>query len=354
MAGTTTHAFVRIEADIKKDKIKNVVLLHGQEQFLVEWARDRLIDVFVNDAVRALDLTAYEEDQWTAQQVIENCETMPLFSARKVVLIDGLANVFKQAGKGCVSKDDADQLAAYLNDLPPSLLLIITAREEEEDRRNKSHTGLYKAIEANGTVYDFTALGRSDLIKFVRKRFRSAGKDVPSELIDRLLDQSGYDNKDIAYSLFDLENDIRKIVFHAGMAEVTAEDIDLCLSETLEQGIFKLLDAVSANRKGDALLQLHQLLAGGVKPMRIQSMLAGQLEIMLCGLEMQQEGAGLGLIQKQLRVNEYRLKKAMRAAGRYTVDDLRRILSGAYAVEGEIKSGRLSMEMALEVFIAEI
>ena len=41
MAGTTTHAFVRIEADIKKDKVKNVVLLHGQEQFLVQWAKDR-------------------------------------------------------------------------------------------------------------------------------------------------------------------------------------------------------------------------------------------------------------------------------------------------------------------------
>ena len=32
MADMTTHAFVRIEADIKKDKIAHVVLLHGQEQ----------------------------------------------------------------------------------------------------------------------------------------------------------------------------------------------------------------------------------------------------------------------------------------------------------------------------------
>ena len=354
MAGTTTHAFVRIEADIKKEKVKNVVLLHGQEQFLVQWAKDRLIDVFVNDAVRTLDLTVFEEDQWTAAQVIEACETMPLFSARKVVVINGLANVWKQTGKGCVSKSDADELTAYLADLPSSLLLIITTMESEDDRRDKSRTALYKAIAASGTVYDFTALTRGDLVKFARKRFRSAGKDVPAHLIERLIDQSGYDNKDIAYSLFDLENDIRKIVFHAGLADVTAEDIDLCLSDTLEQGIFKLLDAVSANRKQDALLMLHQLLAGGVKPMRIQNMLAGQLEIMLCGLEMQTEGYALAQIQKRLGVNEYRLKKAMRQAGRYSVEDLRRIFCGAYAVEGDIKSGRLSMEMALEMFIAEM
>ena len=354
MAETTTHAFVRIEADIKKDKIANVVLLHGQEQFLVQWARDRLTDVYTNEAVRTLDLTVFEEDQWTASQVIEACETMPLFSARKVVVINGLANVWKASGKGCVSKEDADKLASYLTDLPASLLLIITTQETEDDRKDRSRTALFKAIAASGTVYEFTPLGRSDLAKFVRKRFHTAGKQVHPQLVEKLIEQSGYNNKDIAYSLFDLENDIRKIVFHAGLNEVTPEDIDLCLSGTLEQGVFKLLDAVAANRKGDALSLLHQLIVGGMKPMRIQSMLAGQLEIMLCGMEMRAEGAGMEAIQKRLRVNEYRLKKAMRAAGRYEVDDLRRFLCSAYAIEGDIKSGRLSMEMALEMFIAEM
>ena len=49
-----------------------------------------------------------------------------------------------------------------------------------------------------------------------------------------------------------------------------------------------------------------------------------------------------------------RKKKAMQAAGRYEVEDLRRILCSAYAIENDIKSGRLSMEMALEMFIAEM
>ncbi|MCR5134521.1 MAG: DNA polymerase III subunit delta [Clostridiales bacterium] len=354
MAETMTHAFVKIEADIKKNKIGNVVLLHGQEQFLVEWARDRLVGVYVNEAVRTLDLTVFEEDQWTAAQVIEACETIPLFSARKTVVINGLANVWKASGKGCVPKEEADRLAAYLKDLPDTLLLIITTRETEEDRREKKRTALYKAIAENGTVYDFAALGRSDLSKFIRKRFRTAGKEIHGSLVDRLIEQSGYNNKDIAYSLFDLENDVRKIIFHAGLGEITQEDIDLCLSGTLEQGVFKLLDAVSANRKGDALSLLHQLIVGGMKPLRIQSMIAGQLEIMLLGLELRAEGCGMDEIQRRLRVNDYRLKKAMRAAGRYEIDELKRILCSAYAVESEIKSGRLSMEMALEVFIAEI
>lgn len=354
MTDTTTHAFVKIEADIKRNKIGNLVLLHGQEQFLVEWARDRLIGVYTNEAVRTLDLTVFEEDQWTAAQVIEACETMPLFSARKAVVINGLANVWKASGKGCVPKEEADRLVAYLTDLPETLLLIITTQETEDDRKNRQLTALRKAIQANGTVYEFTPLSRSDLSKFVRKRFRTAGKDIHPQLIDRLIEQSGYNNKDIAYSLFDLENDIQKIVFHAGLGEISQEDIDLCLSGTLEQGVFKLLDAVSANRKGDALSLLHQLLAGGMKPMKIQSMMAGQLEIMLCGLELRAEGAGFEEIRKRLNVNEYRLKKAMRAAGRYEADDLRRILCRAFAVEGDIKSGRLSMEMALEMFVAEM
>lgn len=346
------HAFVRLEADIRNNRIPHVVLLHGQESFLVDWARDRLLSVYLEEAVRAMDLTVFEEQTFSVAEIHAACETVPLVSPRRVVLLEEPAPLWKQGARSV--SEEARAFAGYLEDLPQTLLLIIVSHEDEEARREKGRTALYKAVEENGTVYEFTPLAQPDLVKFVQKRFRAVGKDVPGSLIRRLIAQSGYLDKDVDYTLYHLENDIRKILFHAGDSDVTEEDIELCLSATLEQGVFQLLDAIAANRKGEALHRLHDLLRGGDHPMRIGALLVGQLEIMLMGAEMRSEGAGLTETAKALKVNEYRLKKAMQAAGHYDEKTLRRILYEALCIEGEIKTGHMSDEMALEMFIAGI
>lgn len=88
--------------------------------------------------------------------------------------------------------------------------------------------------------------------------------------------------------------------------------------------------------------------------MRIASLITGQLEIMLAGSELRGEGRSVPQIAKELKVNEFRVKKAMQAAGRYTEKDLRAILREALSIDNEIKTGYMSADLALEMFIAGI
>ena len=44
------HAFQKIGKDLKADAIPGVVLLCGEEQYLVHWAAEQLIKKYVNKA----------------------------------------------------------------------------------------------------------------------------------------------------------------------------------------------------------------------------------------------------------------------------------------------------------------
>ena len=71
-------------------------------------------------------------------------------------------------------------------------------------------------MEKNGKVYDFQPLKDAQLRSFIEKRFRSAGKSYTSSVINLIMSESGYGNKSIEYSLYNLENDLKKIIAHSG------------------------------------------------------------------------------------------------------------------------------------------
>ena len=63
-------------------------------------------------------------------------------------------------------------------------------------------------------------------------------------------------------------------------------------------------------------------------------------------------GVSGGTMAVSMGVNEYRMKKAMSAAGRRTAAELKKSLDSAFQVEKDIKNGVMPPRMALELFIA--
>ena len=103
---------------------------------------------------------------------------------------------------------------------------------------------------------------------------------------------------------------------------------------------------------------LHNLLADGESEYGILALLTRQLEIMLIVREMKDEGLPqkeiFGALAKSHNAKDFVVKNALRSSGRFTTLDLKRILSSAYAIDMNIKSGLYDGALAFEVFIAGI
>lgn len=348
-----THAFIQIGKDMKSEAMGNPLLLCGAENFLVDWAKSQLIQKYVNEATKAIDLVVLDEEDISLGKIMEACETLPLFSEKKVVVLSNFKPVVGRRIHSITEKD-LEELAAYMENLPETTLLIMTLFENATGDKRRGKTALYKAIESVGKVYDFDLLSEQDVRRFIIKRMKSAGKSARPGVISKLIVESGYVNQDIDYALYNLENDMKKLFSLSESEEITMEQLDAAISNNLEHNVFKLLDAISTNRKDEAFRRLHDLLVSGGNTFQLLGLIIGQLELMLMGKEMRAEGRPLGAIEKELKVHPYRLQRAMGFAERHSIEDLRRMLLIALEVEKSIKTGILGQDLAMEMLVAEM
>ena len=360
---TKTHAFIQVGKDIKAGEIPSLVLLYGSEEFLVHFYSDALIAKYVSKASEALDLVTLDREHVTADSIIENMETMPLMSERKVVYLPDFIDANSKLPKSFAdSQAEMDKLLEYMTGLEKvdGVLLMMTFANQEDSRaeENIRKTKLFKLINTGGNVYDFGMLDHDQLRAFIEKRFHAGGKQFRPGIVSLIVREAGYGNKNIDYGLYDLDNDLRKIIAYCGEStEITPADVSAVITVNPENNVFAMIDAIGRNRKDEAFKLLQNLLQDGSSELQLLGMITKQLEIMLQSCEMKGTGMNLSMIQKELKkkgIHEYRTQKALEAGNRFGIHELKRILSSAYEVEINIKSGLMPGQLALEYFVAGI
>lgn len=329
------HAYKKFESDLKAGNIKNVLLLYGKEQYLVKWAVDMLVKKYVDSECRVFDYHVLDPEKTTPDDIVENCETLSFFSEKRVVHLPGF-------------DEDDKRLSDYIKNIPDTCLLVLTS--EKADKRKK----LYKEAVSHGAAYDFGPLDEHVLKTFIEKRFALLGKKIKPNVTAELIGLSGYYLKETEYTLFNMENEIKKIAAHADGDEIMISDVLGALSGDVETYVFSLIDAVGMGRKEEAFKLLYNILSSGSSIFLILSLLASQYETILEVKELREEGKLTAQMQSILGVHEFRIRKAAGAEGSYSKAGLKEILKKIYQVEKDIKTGLMEQVLALEVLISEI
>jgi len=341
------HAYKRIDKDIRSNSVKNLLLFYGREDFLIRWAVDTLVRRYVNEACREMDFSRLDGMSVTFEEIYNDCETLPFLSERRVVLIDDFKLLEGGKTKG-FNEEEEKRLADYLKTIPDYCLLIMTSAAI--DKRKK----LFKTVSEAGAVYEFGELDEKSLKSYIEKRFKEAGKTARPSVVARLIDASGYYDKDTDYTLYNLENDIKKAVAYDESGEIGTEAVENTVSGNMDTNVFAMIDSLSRGRKDEAYRLLHNLLVSGEQVYKLLALLCSHFEIILSVKEMKEEGKTFAEMREILGIHEFRIKKAAAFAEKYPLAHLRRILQKTYEIDKNIKTGLLESSLALELFIAEI
>lgn len=338
------HPFQEIQQLIQEDKIPSVLLLSGREDFLIRWVYDAIVTSYVNPVCIELDRTRIDADATTVDEVIGYCETLPMLSRKRIVFVEDLKAMEGTKMKN-MDEESIERLGEYFLEIPDSCILLITCKKPDKRRK------LYLALKSAGIAYDMTALPRELLEPFILKRFRTVGKTIPARLLSQLINESGYLDKDSDYTLYQLENDLKKIIAHSEETEIKPEDIRENLSRNLDDNIFQMLESMQSDQKGNAYLMLHNLLTARTNEMMILATICSQFELILMIREMRDAGHSTGEIKSLLGVHDYRFEKILPFAGKLSPGRLRTFLSAAYEADRNIKNGVLEAGFALELLI---
>jgi len=338
---STEHAYKTIENDIKTNQIKGVILLYGQESYLIDWSVKTLIDRYINPACREFDMIRFNGQTAAFEEIRNSIETLPMFSEKKLILVEKLKCLEAES-------EDEKKWQDYLREIPDYCLLIFINETVDARRR------LIKTINEVGKSYEFDQLPESFLKKFIAKQLKAGGKTAKAQIIDDFISESGYYDKNTSYTLYNLDHDLTKLLAHASGEAILQEDIRQTLSGNIERDVFAMMEAIGKGNKGSAFQMLNHLFLFGENEYKILGLISSQYENVTMIKEMKEEGKSLAEISDCLGLNAYRARLLLALSEKYTLSRLKSIMLSVYKVDRRIKTGVLDKNLALEVFIAEI
>ncbi len=336
---------------LNNDSLKPVLLLTGEESYLIRQAKDMLIAKYITPGAETADTACFDEENASADAVTESAETFPMFSERRIVLVKDIPPLIRAGVSAGWGRDEISGLSCYI-DHPNGNTILVFMSESVNGRSE-----LVKKLKGKASCFSFGRLSEKELRSFAAKKLYAEGLRIRPRDMDILLDRTGYFNKESEYSLDLLVNDLVKIAAHADRGVVKEEDITGAVNGGGETFIFDLLDGISGNDKRRAFEMIHNRLSRD--PDSLMSLLGSvisQTEILLEVRELMDSRRGITAaeIHRKTGLNEFRVKKAMGYAGRYSLDKLCRVLDSAYETSFRIISGKLQPRLALELFVAGI
>ena len=338
--------------ELRQETVKDTVLLTGEETYLIRWAKDMLKKRYLAPGMEAMDMSLFDEENGSAEDIIRSCETFSMFSARRLVLVRNIPPLLQAGQAKGWGKEAIERLKDYLAHPNERTLLVFMAASVN----GKSE--LVKALKKTASCYSFDPLDMKELRSFAAKRLAARGLKIRSRDMDLLIEETGYFVKESQYRLDQFANDLEKIAAHAENGLVERSDILDAVDGEGETFIFDLLDGISGNDKKKAFEMIQNLLSRD--PNSVQSLLGSiisQMELLYMVREfMDSDPRGMSArgIHDRTGIHEYRVKKAMGYARRYSLDRMRSILLSAYDASFQIISGVLEPRLALELFVAQI
>jgi DNA polymerase-3 subunit delta len=331
---------------IKNNEIGSLYLFYGPEEYLKRNYADYIETKLLSEELKLLNKIVLE-GKASVPAIIDNCETLPVFSERKVVVVknSGLFKGKKKEGdsgkKGKASKSE-DALSAFLQNVPAHVCLIFI--EAEIDKRIK----YVDLIKKQGLIVEFNYRKPEEMAAWIVKRMRGEGFEIDLHTAAQLADycEQGMD---------DVSNEIDKLCAYAGSRQkITSADIEKVCTKSVKSRVFDLTDAIAAKQCARALSLLNDMVVLKEPMPKVMYMIARQFRQLLQVKLLDKEGAGQSEITSRLGLNPYVSGKILRQAKSFSVEKLEAAVAMGLELDLAIKTGKLEDRAAVELMITSM
>lgn len=319
-----------LQEDLKTGNFKSAYLLFGEEAYLRQQYKEKLITALNPDG-DTMNFTRYEGKGIEVREIIDLCETMPFFADFRVILVEN-SGFFK---------NKCEELADYMKTLPDYVRMVFV--EEEVDKRSR----MYKAVKSTGRVTEFARQDEKSLMRWAAGLLGKEGRRIRTSDMELFFTKTGTDMGNIRMELEKL------ITYTQGRDIITSRDIEaVCTTQTANK-IFDMVRAVTEKNQKRALELYYDLLTLKEPPMRILFLLAKQFHQLFLAKKMGEEGASQTEIASRLGVPSFVARNIMACARSYSAGELQRAQEDFVEAEEAVKTGRLQDVLSVELLIVK-
>jgi DNA polymerase-3 subunit delta len=310
------------------DELLPVYLLTGTDRPKIGRALRRLRTRFGDEAVEVLSAETV-----SGEDVAAALNSLGLFGVGRLIVVQGVEK-WKKA--------DAEALAAYLTDPVAGTVVALVVDEPGKDNT------LGKLVVRRGEVLAYDVPKPKDPSVWVRGEFARLGAQATDDAARRLVEIAG---DDIGL----LEQEVEKLATWAGGEQIGPREVEELAVPVTEAPAWALSDAWGSRDVGQVLAACEAELEKGVEPFLIAVRLAAQVGLVRAVQALADEGLRAREIAGRLKKHEFRCRKALGHAQRYSRDELDAAVVRLAELDAALKgASRLSNELELERALLEI
>ncbi|MDO8486125.1 MAG: DNA polymerase III subunit delta [Candidatus Staskawiczbacteria bacterium] len=316
-----------------------IYFIYGQDNYRAREKLQEIIDHYKSVHKSGLNLVQTDVKGKNFKDIFDDFKTASMFDEKKLII---LKDVF-------LNQKFGEDFLKEIKILENSKDLIIIFEKDEVDKRTKLFKSLIKNAGGVGSTkcQEFNFLDNKGLKIWFKKESEKYKLKINPVAEDTLLFYVGND-------LWQLENEIKKLVNFKPGEIIKKEDIILQVKPKTENNIFKTIDAISQKDKKQALSFLHKHLDDGDNSLYLLSMIAYQFKNLLIIKEMINNDLPYMTIQKKSGLNPFVVKKTYYLCSQFTFQELKKIYQNIFQVDSDIKTGKIDAETALDLLVAKI
>jgi len=335
--------FIDFNKKLKEGKISSVYLFKGTEEYLMDKYIENTKKTYIDESFEMINYVEIDVDG-SFDGILNGCETLPFMSEKKLILVKDIYGLIQE------DRTISDKLNDYLPEISPSVILII----KDKNNKLKKNTRLYKTINRLNGVVDFNRLNKVQLKIFIKGIIQENDKKILDRDLDYFIEMSNY----LAYrsekSLFELENELLKIIGHSEDETITREDIDSNLVSDLNVNIFNLIDSIMDRDLESSLIIFNNMYKMNEPVARILYMLIRHFRLMMKYTVLAKKGYSLSDINRKMEVSSFELKKLSRNTKKFNETYLRKALGELLDFDKRQKTLALDERLEMEILLVNL
>ncbi|MDO4771988.1 MAG: DNA polymerase III subunit delta [Bacillota bacterium] len=252
--------------DYLSGAVKNIYGFYGPETFIMNSMIDLSKKKFVAEGLESVDCMDFDAKGLSYNDAKKILDHLPFGSERRIIIMRNPDFIDTEKWK----KEKLDSF--FELHLKSDYLLTFLIFDKLDKRKYGP-----KALEKVGRLVEFSKITREELLRWIAGKFQERKRSVDRETVHFIADNSLYLEKDGVDDLASLYSLIQVLCDSVSNGKVTLQEVKKHLDLKVESNVFKWRNLLLMGRAAESIRYLHALLIEKEPPIRLLSLLTGQI-----------------------------------------------------------------------------
>lgn len=306
-------------------------ILYGKNKFLVQ---KKLNEKIVETAVEDINISRYDLNQTSSDDIIEDLRTVSFFSEKKVIVVNNIHVLLKE------SDSIVNEWIKYIEKPNPDVYLFIILEELLDEKHE-----LGKALFKKSYIEEITEMKKSEYPQYVIDYLNKLSFDIDEKAVNELLVRTEYDLDLITQELEKL------MLYKFDDPNIDLESVFMLVSKNLEENIYELTNSFLSNNNHKTIEIYYDLLARSEDPIRIMNSIINKIRELIHTKLLLERGYSQEDVAKHFNIKSGIAYYLIKNASSNSLESLEGHLKRLSKLDYEIKSGKIDKKLGLEIFI---